>query len=114
MTLPEADYSDFLQAAQDICDQRNLQCVPIFKEKLIQTYEMLLVRHGFMLVGEPFSSKTCVLHSLADMLTMLNDREQMEEQKTIFKTINPKSITMGQLYGMFDPVSHEVLFWDFL
>ena len=62
-----------------------------------------------MLVGEPFSGKTKVLHTLSEMLTLLNDREQMEEQKTLFKTINPKSITMGQLYGMFDPVSHEVL-----
>ena len=61
-----------------------------------------------MLVGEPFSGKTSVLHTLSDMLTLLNDREQMEEQKTVYKTINPKSITMGQLYGMFDPVSHEV------
>ncbi|XP_075239189.1 dynein axonemal heavy chain 7-like isoform X2 [Convolutriloba macropyga] len=107
VTLPEADYSDFLQAAMDKCEEHNLQCVSIFKEKLIQTYEMLLVRHGFMLVGEPFSGKTSVLHTLSDMLTLLNDREQMEEQKTVYKTINPKSITMGQLYGMFDPVSHE-------
>ncbi len=61
-----------------------------------------------MLVGEPFSGKTSVLLTLAEMLTLLNDREQMEEQKTHYKTINPKSITMGQLYGMFDPVSHEV------
>ncbi len=61
-----------------------------------------------MLVGEPFGSKTSVIHTMADAMTLLHDRGNEEYEKVIYRTINPKAITMGQLYGQFDPVSHEV------
>ncbi|XP_039204063.1 dynein heavy chain 12, axonemal isoform X3 [Crotalus tigris] len=105
--LPEADYSDFLECANECCKEHNVQPVKVFLEKMIQTYEMMIVRHGFMLVGEPFSGKTKVLHVLADTLTLMNQREYGEEEKVIHRTVNPKAITMGQLFGRFDPVSHE-------
>lgn len=60
-----------------------------------------------MLVGGPFSGKTTVLSVLASTLTLLNQRGQMDEFKTSYRVVNPKAITMGQLFGQFDPVSHE-------
>lgn len=77
-------------------------------QKLIQMYEMMIVRHGFMLVGGPFAGKTMVIQVLAETLTLLNELGQMDEYKTIYKVVNPKSVTMGELFGQFDPVSHEV------
>ncbi|NXU72284.1 DYH7 protein, partial [Oreotrochilus melanogaster] len=105
--LPEADYSDFLECAKECCIQHNVQPVKAFIEKMIQTYEMMIVRHGFMLVGESFSGKTKVLHVLADTLSLMKERGYGEEEKVIFRTVNPKSITMGQLFGQFDMISHE-------
>uniref|UniRef100_A0A452FPX9 Dynein axonemal heavy chain 12 n=1 Tax=Capra hircus TaxID=9925 RepID=A0A452FPX9_CAPHI len=105
--LPEADYHEFLECAHEACKVHNLQPVKFFLEKMIQTYEMMIVRHGFMLVGEPFAAKTKVLHMLADTLTLMNECGYGEEEKVIYRTVNPKSITMGQLFGQFDPVSHE-------
>ncbi|XP_015148872.2 dynein axonemal heavy chain 12 isoform X4 [Gallus gallus] len=105
--LPDADYKDFLECAHECCIQHNVQPVKAFVEKMIQTYEMMIVRHGFMLVGESFSGKTKVLHVLADTLSLMKERGYGEEERVVFRTVNPKSITMGQLFGQFDMVSHE-------
>ncbi|XP_056131285.1 dynein axonemal heavy chain 12 [Lampris incognitus] len=107
ISLPEADYQLFLEATVECCKNHNVQPTQVFLEKLTQTYEMMIVRHGFMLVGEPFAGKTKVLHVLADTLTLMNEKGYNEEEKVIYRTVNPKSITMGQLFGQFDPVSHE-------
>nr|XP_015823588.2 dynein axonemal heavy chain 12 [Nothobranchius furzeri] len=107
ISLPQADYQLFLEAAEQCCKKQNIQPTQVFLQKMIQTYEMMIVRHGFMLVGEPFAGKTTVLHILADTLTLMKENGYGAEEKVIFRTINPKSITMGQLFGQFDQVSHE-------
>jgi dynein heavy chain len=73
----------------------------------IQLYEMIVVRHGLMIVGLPFSGKTAVYRTLADALTLMEGRGQDGQLRAEHHVINPKSITMGQLYGQNDPVSHE-------
>lgn len=68
---------------------------------------MILVRHGLMVVGLPFAAKTTCINVLAGALTLLNERGQMGENKTEITVLNPKSISMKQLYGYNDEISHE-------
>ena len=64
-----------------------------------QLYEMIVVRHGLMIVGQPFSGKTSSYQVLAGALTLMEERGHNDEKRVEFHVINPKSITMGQLYG---------------
>ena len=72
-----------------------------------------------MIIGDPMSCKTEAYKILSEALThlatpQLNEGEEAgpevtssSYQKTSYKIINPKSMTMPQLYGSFDEGTHE-------
>lgn len=107
--LPETDYGDLREAIIANCHKRNLEPTEAFLRKILQLYEMILVRHGLMLVGYSFGAKTSAYRVLQGALTDLKQEEKLIgiAERTRAVVINPKAITLGQLYGQFDPVSHE-------
>uniref|UniRef100_A0A8B9F0U2 Dynein heavy chain hydrolytic ATP-binding dynein motor region domain-containing protein n=1 Tax=Amazona collaria TaxID=241587 RepID=A0A8B9F0U2_9PSIT len=107
VVLPAPDYDLFIKAVTENIIKMDLQPVPWFIGKIIQIYEMMLVRHGFMIVGDAMSGKTSAYKVLAGALGDLCAAKSMDAFAVEYKVINPKAITMGQLYGSFDPVSHE-------
>ena len=61
--LPKPEYDELLDAAQTVVNKKSLQGTDFFMQKMIQTYEMMIVRHGFMLVGGPFAGEITVTHT---------------------------------------------------
>lgn len=57
MLVPERD--ELINKIKLNLAKRNLQSTDWVVDKIIQVYEMILVRHGLMVVGEPLSGKTC-------------------------------------------------------
>jgi dynein heavy chain len=53
------------------------------------------VRHGLMIVGFPYASKTSCLKVLAGALTQMNSEGVGNEMKTHISQLNPKSILIG-------------------
>jgi dynein heavy chain, axonemal len=106
---PPFDYGPFLSAVKIQCERQNLQAVPIFLRKIIELYEMICVRHGLMVVGPTGGGKSCNIAVLREALTYLRgkDVKGVRYEKVRTYHLNPKSITMGQLYGQFDENTHE-------
>ncbi|KAF8279355.1 putative dynein heavy chain [Trypanosoma cruzi] len=99
--LPEADYVHMHNGLVKVCETRNLQLNKYFELKIRQTYEMIVVRHGMMLVGFSFGGKTKILQCLSEALGLMEAFGK--ERRTRLMTINPKSVTMPQLYGKVEP-----------
>ncbi|KAJ6667676.1 hypothetical protein lerEdw1_015997 [Lerista edwardsae] len=104
------DYGILEEAIHKYCLRDNLKDVDGFVTKCIQLYETTVVRHGLMLVGPTGSGKTKCYKVLAAAMTSLKGRPSVSGghyEAVNYYILNPKSITMGQLYGEFDLLTHE-------
>ena len=70
--LPKPDYEAFISAIKSNCEKLGLIAVDTFITKVLELYEMIVVRHGLMLVGFSFGAKTSMYRVLAGVLTDLS------------------------------------------
>ena len=107
VVLPKPDYEHLTDALCDNIAKMGLQPVPWFIMKIIQVrrppqnetvcqslciritqiYEMMLVRHGFMIVGDAMGGKTSAYKVLSAGLGDLQTSGLMEEYKVILQHI---------------------------
>jgi dynein heavy chain len=106
---PEADvpYVDYGALQKEIEAQMRLgrlQVVPAVVVKIIQLLETQLVRHGVMVVGLTCIGKSSNIAILSKALSQLRTDDSPDPAHQVTKTfsLNPKSITMEELYGSFN------------
>ena len=107
--LPEHDYGRLLLEIQSVTAARGLQVVEPQFRKVIELYETMIVRHGVMLVGPTGGGKTVCYEILAQTLTNLHKAKIPHPfyQPVHTFVMNPKSVTMGELYGDYDKLTME-------
>ena len=105
-SVPQPDYTDLNERISANCAKFNYIPTQAFLFKCIQIFEVSVLRHGFMTVGPAGGGKTTALHMLNAAMCDL-DSDEGKYQKVIRYILNPKAITMGQLYGEFDENTHE-------
>jgi len=104
---PQYNYGDLLDGIKRACQKQNLQSTESFVQKVLQLYDTIQVRHGLMLVGPTGGGKTCNYKVLQDAMSMLAREKKGDFAKVETHILNPKSITMGQLYGWINESTKE-------
>ena len=102
--VDKPEYKTVNEATEEVCKKENLQCTEYFLSKVQEMYEMIRLNDGIMIVGEAFSGKTTLYKVLAEVLKLTNKgNNEKEEASSVHRIIvNPKSMTIEQMYGYFD------------
>lgn len=99
--VPVLDCSALLDALESVCATRLLTPHATFKLKAIQIVELMCVRRGLVLIGDPLSGKTEILHALAETLSLLRDRGNRIGAAVKLETIVPSTVDDAALFGYF-------------
>ena len=107
--VTQADYGELEACVRECIQREKLRNIDTFVTKVIQLYETLEVRIGVMIIGPATAGKSTCYRVLAKTLTELraNNSRNQNFQKVIFQVINPKAISMGELYGEYNDTTQD-------
>jgi dynein heavy chain len=107
--VPANDYGELEVALREEILKAGLQEVPQFIAKVIQMFDIFNIRFGATIVGPAGAGKSSCYQILAALMGNLRDKgvENQQFQKVNIKILNPKCISMGELYGEFHPLTQE-------
>ncbi|GLE05887.1 hypothetical protein PINS_up015068 [Pythium insidiosum] len=112
--LPQASTSQTLASLNEEIDrqtaQQGLTSTVRWKQKMLQLFETLEVRVGVVQIGSSGSGKSSGAKILRDALTALREARNHPDkrfQRVIAHVLNPKAITINELYGFFHPMTRE-------
>ncbi|OMJ83653.1 hypothetical protein SteCoe_15380 [Stentor coeruleus] len=93
--IKPSDNSDLHEKIQKIIETQNYLCPENFEKKIFELNDTVQVRFGSMLLGPAMSGKTTIY-------TILSKIKGIKVH-----CLNPKSITIGELYGDMNPLTQD-------
>eukprot|EP00960_Hanusia_phi_P070417 767305-Hanusia_phi.AAC.13 len=107
--IPKQDIGALVIAIQHCLSDAKLKVTDEYMVKCVQLYEVLGIRFGVMQVGPTGSGKTTIARCLAEAQSRLKEQgsADAQHQHTLTYCFNPKSISMGELYGNYNLLTNE-------
>ncbi|CAN9505279.1 unnamed protein product [Ophioblennius macclurei] len=105
--VPVVDVGKLKDAIEAEFLRNGLQVTPFSMTKVIQLYQTMNTRHSTMLVGKTGSAKSVTWRTLKKALTTLHQQGVPGYQNVQDYPLNPKSMSLGELYGENDLSTNE-------
>jgi dynein heavy chain len=107
--IPPNDYGEFGNVMHEVLAEKNMQSVDAFEGKIVQMFDIFQIRFGATLVGPTGSGKSTIWRVLAETMSKLRKGGSKDERyaEVKFSILNPKCITMGELYGEMNQLTQE-------
>ncbi|XP_069727356.1 dynein axonemal heavy chain 10 [Phaenicophaeus curvirostris] len=100
LDCPRVRYPNFNDAVEQVLEEGGYVVLPVQVDKVVQMYETMLTRHTTMVVGPTGGGKSVVINALCQAQNKLG-------LLTKLYTLNPKAMTVIELYGILDPTTRD-------
>ncbi|XP_017580699.2 dynein heavy chain 10, axonemal [Pygocentrus nattereri] len=100
LDCPRVRYPSFNDAVETILQENKYILLPNQVDKVVQMYETMMTRHTTMVVGPTGGGKSVVINTLCQAQTRLGLLTKMY-------ALNPKAMSVIELYGILDPVTRD-------
>ncbi|XP_031448519.1 dynein heavy chain 10, axonemal isoform X3 [Phasianus colchicus] len=100
LDCPRVRYPDFNDAVEQVLEEGGYVVLPVQVDKVVQMYETMLTRHTTMVVGPTGGGKSVVINALCQAQNKLG-------LLTKLYTLNPKAMSVIELYGILDPTTRD-------
>ncbi|XP_028292993.1 dynein heavy chain 10, axonemal [Gouania willdenowi] len=100
LECPRVRYPHFNDAVEQILESSKYVLLPHQVDKVVQMYETMMTRHTTMVVGPTGGGKSVVISTLCQAQTKLGFQTKLYP-------LNPKAVSVTELYGVLDPVTRD-------